>query len=190
MVAYVRFGSVPACRGRGWIFNLATCYARPNGRVRPGADISRSFKTHSLRIKLERECIASFVSEKSATPVQLSAAERAVVVQSLNDRLNVDVEAQMPWDAVDAPYGVQTASGWKLVPMFVGTASCLLFSACATSIWRFTNGAELLLFLEASPPFEFYICDEQATYLLCCNDHDFVIGWGRSVEWVRQLKTS
>jgi hypothetical protein len=71
-----------------------------------------------------------------------------------------------------------------------GEAPCLLFSTCATSIWKFANGAELLLFLEASPPFEFYICDAQATYLLCCNDHDFVIGWGRSVEWVRQLKTS
>jgi len=32
-----RFGSVPACRGQGWIFNLATCYARPNGRVPPNA---------------------------------------------------------------------------------------------------------------------------------------------------------
>jgi hypothetical protein len=139
---------------------------------------------------LERDRIADFVGETSATPVQLSAAERSVVVQSLNDRLNVDVQAKMPWDAVDAPHGVQATSGWKLVPMFVGEAPCLVISACATSIWKFANGVELLLFLEASPPFEFYICDAQATYLLCFNDHDFVIGWGRSIEWVRQLKTS
>ena len=31
--------SVPACRGHRWIFNLATCYAGLNGRVRPEADI-------------------------------------------------------------------------------------------------------------------------------------------------------
>jgi hypothetical protein len=112
-----------------------------------------------------------------------------VVVQSLKERLNVDVKAQMPWGAVGAPYGVQIASGWKLVPMFVAEVPCLVFSTGATSIWKFASGAELLLFLEASPPFEFYVCDAQATYLVCCNDHDFVIGWGRSVELVRQLKT-
>lgn len=95
----------------------------------------------------------------------------------------------MTWDAVDAPHGVQTANGWKLLPIFVGKVPCLVFSAYATSIWEFANGAELLLFLKASPPFEFYVCDALATYLLCCNDHDFITGWGRSVEWVRQLKT-
>lgn len=143
-----------------------------------------------MRTKLERDRIADFVGEASVTSVQLSAAERNAVVQSLKDRLNVNVEAHMPWDAVDAPHGVQTASGWKLVPVFVAEAPCLVFSACATSIWKFANGAELLLFLEASPPFEFYVCDALATYLLCCNEHDFVIGWGRSAEWARQLKTS
>ena len=30
--------SIPACRDRRWIFNLATCYAGLNGRVRPQAD--------------------------------------------------------------------------------------------------------------------------------------------------------
>lgn len=30
----VRFGSIPACRSHRWIFNLATCYAGSNGRVR------------------------------------------------------------------------------------------------------------------------------------------------------------
>jgi hypothetical protein len=120
----------------------------------------------------------------------LSAADRNRLVQSLNDRLNVNVEVQMPWEAVNAPDSVQTASGWKLVPAFVGESSCLVFSACATLVRKFANGAELLRFLEASPPFEFYVCNALTTYLLCCNDHDFVIGWGRGAEWVRQLGTS
>jgi hypothetical protein len=106
--------------------------------------------------KLKRDRIADFVGETGVRPVQLSAAERNAVVQSLKDRLNVDVEAQMPWDAVDAPHGVQTTGGWKLVPLYVAEAPCLVFSDGATSIWKFANGAELLLFLEESPPFEFY----------------------------------
>jgi hypothetical protein len=31
----VRFGSVPACGGYHWIFNLPTCYAGSTGRIRP-----------------------------------------------------------------------------------------------------------------------------------------------------------
>lgn len=139
-------------------------------------------------VQLERGRIIDFVSETDATPVRLSAAERIQLVQCLKDRLNVDVETRMPWAAVDAPQGVHTVSGWKFLPMFVAATPCLAFSACATSIWKFANGAELLLFLEASPAFEFYVCDALATYLLCCNEHDFIIGWGRSVEWVRKLK--
>jgi len=33
----VRFGSVPACGGYHWIFNLPTCYAGSPGRIRPQA---------------------------------------------------------------------------------------------------------------------------------------------------------
>lgn len=137
---------------------------------------------------MERDRIADFVGDASAAPARLSAAERKVVVQSLKDRLKVNVEAEKPWDTVVAPQGVQAADGWKLVPMFVAETPCLVFSACATSIWKFANGTELLRFLEESPAFEFYVCDAAATYLLCCNDHDFLIGWGRSLEWVRQLE--
>ena len=139
---------------------------------------------------MKQDRIADFVGETGVTPVRLPTVERNSVVRLLKERLEVNVEALMPWDAPDAPCGVQTASGWKLVPTFVAEAPCLAFSACATSIWKFANGAELLLFLEASPPFEFFVCDALATYLLCYNDHDFVIGWGRSVEWVRQLKSN
>lgn len=35
----VRKGANPAYHGSRWIFHLTTCYAFPNGRVRPEADI-------------------------------------------------------------------------------------------------------------------------------------------------------
>jgi hypothetical protein len=50
----VCFGSVLACRGQGWIFNLATCYARPNGWVRPKADnthTSRQYLSSSINAR-------------------------------------------------------------------------------------------------------------------------------------------
>jgi hypothetical protein len=39
------FGSIPACDDYRWIFNLATCYAGLNGRIRPKADLHRDHFT-------------------------------------------------------------------------------------------------------------------------------------------------
>lgn len=44
-----------------------------------------------------------------------------------------------------------------------------------------------LSLLAECPPLEFYVCDEQANYVLCANDHDVVIGWGEATAWVRSL---
>ncbi|GAB9134881.1 hypothetical protein BDS110ZK25_20780 [Bradyrhizobium diazoefficiens] len=49
---------------------------------------------------------------------------------------------------------------------------------------KFSCGADLLRVLEDCPALEFYVCDEKASYLLCSNHHDFVVGWGAALPWV------
>jgi hypothetical protein len=57
--AKVCFGSMPACDGYRWIFNLATCYAGLNGRIRPEADgrislhdvLSRNFDPDLVQVE-------------------------------------------------------------------------------------------------------------------------------------------
>lgn len=139
---------------------------------------------------MEDDQIAEFVGETTVIPARLSPSERDVVIRLLQERLNVNVEALMPWNAADAPAGIQNASGWELIPRFVGGLPCLVFSPLATGVWRFAEGPELLEFLRETPHFEFYVCDPEATYLICFNHHDFVLGWGRSTTWVQQLKNS
>lgn len=177
-------------------FGAASCYAASSGRDRPEAVLPCSAKsgrkitsyTDLLRISLQKDRIADVVGETSTAPVQLSATERDAVVQLIKFRLNVNVEEDMPWNAPDAPEGLQSVSGWELVPSYVADDPCLVFSACATAIWKFTNGEELLRFLRETHGFEFYVCDAAGTYLLCFNDHNFLIGWGASGIWVRQIK--
>jgi hypothetical protein len=96
----------------------------------------------------------------------------------------------MSWNTTDAQAGIQNVSGWELIPKFVGDLPCLVFSPGATAVWRFAEGAELLKFLRETPHFEFYVCDTQATYLICFNHHDFILGWGRCTTWVQQLENS
>jgi hypothetical protein len=61
-------------------------------------------------------------------------------------------------------------------------------SGSARSVWKFRNGSDLLRVLEDCPALEFYVSDEEASYLLCSNHHDFVIGWGAASQWVGRLQ--
>lgn len=62
-----------------------------------------------------------------------------------------------------------------------------MFIAGARTIWRLNNGSDLLKVLNECPPLEFYVCDEDARFLLCSNHHDFLIGWGEALDWVSGL---
>lgn len=130
----------------------------------------------------------SLALEASGTQIAaLSAVERPTVVARLREQLGVDVLHPSPWESRSAPQGCRRADGWELIPQYVDTASCLMFLPGAKTIWQFGSGADLLRVLKESPALEFYVCDDEARYLLCCNDHDFVIGWGIAAPWVASL---
>ncbi len=62
-----------------------------------------------------------------------------------------------------------------------------MFLSEAAYIWKFGSGYDLLRVLLECPALEFYVCDEDGSYLLCSNDHDFIIGWGTARPWVETL---
>ena len=136
---------------------------------------------------MEIDRIRHFLSGTQVVPIKLTSTEREAVIHALEDRLDVDVETGAPWDTEGAPAGFQIIDGWKRVPDYAG-APCFVFSRGAATIWKFSDGDELLRFLSDVPPFEFYVCDDAGSYLICCNDHDFIVGWGGSHAWTQQLQ--
>jgi hypothetical protein len=129
-------------------------------------------------------------SALSATGVRadvLGAAEKKALVVRLRERLGVDVRAHAAWDDKTAPDGQLRSDGWKKIPTYVGATSCLMFLDGADVVWKFMNGSDLLRVLEECPALEFYICDRDASYLLCSNHHDYVVGWGAAKPWVGRL---
>lgn len=117
----------------------------------------------------------------------LGAGERNALVVRLRERLGVDVVAHAPWSDSAAPDGRPRPDGWELIPTYVGTTACLMFLDGANTVWKFRKGSDLLRVLKECPAFEFYVCDQEASYLLCSNHHDFVIGWGAATRWVNDL---
>lgn len=117
----------------------------------------------------------------------VSEAERQVILTRLRERLGVDISNNAPWDDDAAPVGHLRPDGWELIPGFVGDVGCLLILPGAHNLWKFRDGDDLLRVLKECPAFEFYVCDEDASYLVCSNHHDFIIGWGSALPWVAGL---
>lgn len=121
---------------------------------------------------------------------ELCEAEKTVLAINLRERFGLDLAAHAPWDNESAPDGIFRADGWKLIPEFVGARQCVMYLDGGTIIWKFDSGHDLFRVLSECPAVEFYVCDLEASYLLCCNHHDCLIGWGVAVAWVHGLVAS
>jgi hypothetical protein len=142
-----------------------------------------------MRKEMIFDHVSLAVSNTRTPAVLLKENERQVVVIRLLERLGVDVTSNTPWDDQNAAAeGRQRQDGWELIPMYVGGRECLMFLGGARSVWKFRNGSDLLRVLADCPAIEFYVSDEEASYLLCHNHHDFVIGWGTASRWVEVLQ--
>ena len=136
---------------------------------------------------MDTEIVTSALASTGIAARVLAPADRESLVARLRDRLGADVSAHAPWDDETAPDGRQRPDGWELVARHVWTESCLMFPDGAPVVWEFESGADLHGLLRECPPFEFYVCDRAASYLLCSNHHDFVIGWGSAQPWLDSL---
>jgi hypothetical protein len=86
---------------------------------------------------------------------------------------------------MDGP-SFQEERAWRRLASLVGNASCVVFWEPRTekNALSFRSGGDLVAILEECHRSEFYVTDESVSYLLCFNEHDYIIGEGRAAAWV------
>ena len=127
--------------------------------------------------------------DETGTPAEpLNPADRLILAAKLLGNFDVNLDHTFPWDTSSADTGSRIRyDGWERMAEFVGTAPCIVFSRYAEEIYRLRNGDDLRTVIGESFLSESYVCDEAATYLLCHNDHDYLVGWGAASDWVEAL---
>jgi hypothetical protein len=138
-----------------------------------------------------------------ADDIESNAAKLGVPAERLapeaNKRVRADVVARYArspsvWPLWDGPdddtceeVSVQDGSAWRWVAEFVADAPCILLWDPHDEVdaIRFENGRDLVAVLEEMYLTEFYVTDDEATYLICFNHHDYLIAEGRAVGWLR-----
>ena len=57
---------------------------------------------------------------------------------------------------------------------------------CEREALRFQSGTDLVAVLEESHRSEFYVTNDNVSWLIAYNDHDYLIGVGEAADWIAQ----
>ncbi len=90
------------------------------------------------------------------------------------------------WERLRDSVSLHDADGWRLVSEYVRGAAVLVIEGSDGDAlgYRFKESRELTRVLEESSGYVFYVTDAEATYLLCFNDHDYLIAAGAARAWL------
>ncbi len=93
------------------------------------------------------------------------------------------------WDNIAEKASYYNPDGWKFIADFRRNSKKLLFTEPSKGIivFEFNNSIDLVNMLDNSYGFVFYVTDINISYLLCFNDHDYLIGCGDAKYWVGSL---
>lgn len=55
------------------------------------------------------------------------------------------------------------------------------------TVFKFKDGSEIVSLLSECYDFEFYLTNQKIEYLLCLNNHDYLIAVGTAADWLKSL---
>lgn len=89
------------------------------------------------------------------------------------------------WQNLLDSASVQDQDGWRRIDEYLLGSKFLLFfdETEDRNIIEFPIGSSLTSVLEECPYFEFYVTNDEVTYLLCFNHHEFLISAGQATYW-------
>lgn len=94
------------------------------------------------------------------------------------------------WESFKDYAYYQNSNAWSLIKDYVKENKCIMFfnKSDDRNGFLISNGFELQKIIEESFGFEFYITDENLSYLICFNHHDILYGLGKAKDWVKEVK--
>jgi hypothetical protein len=130
---------------------------------------------------------AARASGQSLLP--LSPLEVDALVHSIRSRYVYDARrSAFLWESFRNGFAARIPDGWSIACSYPELEPILLFlDGDSYAAYRFASSTDLQRILAESPVFEFYVTNAGASFVLCFNHHDFLIGVGSCVDWLRQV---
>ncbi len=92
------------------------------------------------------------------------------------------------WENLHSEASVQEHEGWRRIGGFCAGRRCILIfnPQREETAFEFEDGSEITAVIAECFRFEFYVTDDQYSFLICFNHHDFLIAAGQAHAWLIQ----
>lgn len=87
------------------------------------------------------------------------------------------------WEALAEKTSCWYREAWRWIAEYLDRES-ILFFAPGSAVFELSDGVELVDVIGECSCFEFYVTDRALSFVLCFNDHDFLIASGDARSWL------
>lgn len=122
---------------------------------------------------------------------ELSENENKDLLARVLDKYSSDRVYTYPlWEHVINSFSKRDSETWQKLDDFLPSSSCILFLEPEETFkaFKFEQVGHLTEVLGECFGFVFYITDDDASYLLSFNDHDYVIASGKAKKWLEEYE--
>ncbi|NUQ73224.1 MAG: hypothetical protein HUU21_06695 [Polyangiaceae bacterium] len=142
-----------------------------------------------------REEILRAARETKVELIELEPPKAEKIRCDLLVKYGKDQRFEFCCDNVSNYAAVQHPEAWTWIHEFVGNGPVLLFYDSSLdskahpdrSMFLVPSGRALVELLEECYGFVFYVTNDNTDFVLCFNDHDYLIGSGNAKDWTASL---
>jgi hypothetical protein len=120
--------------------------------------------------------------------VQLSREESERVRACVEEKYATGFGGLPLWERLSSDCSRYDPDGWRMIADFsLGNRVTFFFDRESESVmYSVASCGDVVKILSECPGFVFYLTDEDFDFLLCFNDHDYLIGAGSAKDWVKK----
>ncbi|MCR4567306.1 MAG: hypothetical protein K5769_04605 [Pseudobutyrivibrio sp.] len=93
------------------------------------------------------------------------------------------------WEQLAEYEYISDNNAWSYIKDFISNNECIMFFNIGDEdkMFRISNGNDLNYILAETFGYEFYITNEDTSFLLCFNHHDILYAAGEAKKWIKTL---
>jgi hypothetical protein len=126
------------------------------------------------------------IRETGARVAAMSEQETAELMQGVTSRFGDPRSKRALWDQLTDRVSCRSEDGWRWISEFNPSDPCIMFVPphLESQAFRFDAGRDVASVLAECSGFVVYIVGINLEYLLCFNDHEYLIASGTAKPWL------
>lgn len=134
---------------------------------------------------IEEACsVTGILAEK------ISVEKSSEIRKCVEDRYTGNRRDTPLWERLEEDNSIYDPNGWKTIGEFPYNDKIMIFFDIEneSAMYSVISCSDLVKLLSECPGFVFYLTDAKCSFVLCHNDHDYLIGVGTAKDWIRKLQ--